>query len=255
MILLRRILPFLSPALLAVFFVALILDPLEWQQWTLLIGITAFLTVLMMTHWRILTSDFWAMLFPVASLLTGGIGMLFFADFAALQWSIAGVLVFLFALYTENMFVFYYQPQKYTVLSLPNLSFFINVFGTFGLFSFAFALHLINIVPMWLILVVGSTHALFFMMHVLWSYKLFNAKNIPVLIAMSILIAQLIWVIQYWPVSFFVDGLLIAMAFFMISSIMQLSLRSVLEKKLVWQYLGISSLGVIAVLLTTKWIV
>lgn len=255
MILLRRILPFLSPALLAIFFVWLILDPVEWRTWTAAIAATAFLTILLMTHWRILSADFWAMLFPIAGLLIGGTGVLFFADFPELQWGIAGMLVFLFALYTENMFVFYYQPQKYTVLSLPNLSFFINVFAAFGLFSFGYALNLINIAPAWVVALIGAVYSLLFIMHVMWSYKLLHKRYLNVIVIMSVLIAQLIWTLQFWPVSFYVNGVIVAVAFFLVASLVQLALRNVLEKKLIWQYIGMSTVGVAAVLLTTRWFV
>lgn len=253
MILLRRILPFLVPTIIALLMSRLIIDPTEWRSIVISIAAVILVSIILMTQWHILSSDFWGMLFPLFSFFLGGIGLLFFVNIPELQWIMSAVLVLLCALYIENVFVFYYQPQKYTVLSLPNLSFFLNIFTAFTLFSFVYALELINLTSLWHILLVATLFSFFFFLHLLWSYKLLQKKNLSLLFIGTVIMVECIGVLQLWPVAYYVKGVIIAIIFFLFGSCMQLALRQLLAKKIILQYTLMCALSLLAVLLTARW--
>ncbi|MFC1598356.1 hypothetical protein ACFL2M_02370, partial [Patescibacteria group bacterium] len=135
MVLRRRILPVAGAVALAALYSGLILRPLEWRGWAIAIGVFVFVSLFFLMKWKWESLDFWYMLFPMAALTIGGTGLLFFLDKPLYQWLFAAILVVVYGVYTENVFIYYYQPQKYTNLSLPNLSFYMNTFASFTLFA------------------------------------------------------------------------------------------------------------------------
>lgn len=205
MILARRILPFVAPIGLALCYVAMFAFSQYWLTW-LIISLAFVLVVAgFMLQWKLLTVRFWMTVFPIITLLVGGTGLLFFLPSVALQWGLAAFLVIMYGLYLEDVFTLNYQQYKYTSLSLPNIAFFMNTFAGFCLFACGFALHVIGLVPVWLITVTAFCFSSAMMFHVFWSHNIWDRKHVTTVLMLSVLVTELVWVLQFWPTAFFCE--------------------------------------------------
>lgn len=251
--LLRRFSPFLGSLLLAACYSGLLLRILEWKGWVIGIGIVTILVPLFLLAWKWKSASFWFALFPILAFITGGTGLIFFLDKPFYQWLFALLLVVIFAVYSENLYTFHHQPHKYTTLSLPNLSFYIGTFTGFSLFAFLFALNLIRIIPVWVIVLAAFVYTVGMLMHMLRSYNIWHIQHSAAVAFIALLAAEAVWVLQYWPTAFFINGIIVAVLLYSIPSLLRLKLRDTLTKRAVFQYVVVSLLAIAGVLSTSQW--
>jgi hypothetical protein len=253
MVLLRRILPFVGSLFLAALYCGLLLDPTDWRIWVGGIAAVTLLSVGYLLRWKLFAVEFWAALLPLVLVISGGTGMFFFLDTPMYQWLFAGFLVALYGIYVENLFSFHYQPQKYAKLSLPTLSFYLNLFGTFTLFAAAYALELINVIPPWANVLLAIGLGLSVTVHLLRGHKLWGNNQWGIAFFVALLLGELTWAMQYWPTAYYVNGIVVAVVLYALVSLVLLKLRDTLSKKAVVQYVAVSALALLAVLGTSQW--
>lgn len=253
MVLLRRILPFLSPVLLGGCSIGMMLYPELWQVWVIVVVLLVLFTVGYMVQWKFRTSQLWISLFTTMTLALGGIGFLIFVERQFYQWLTIISVVVLYGLYIENLFIFYYLPRKATHFSLPNMSFFIMIIGGFLLFSFAFAMQLIRLIPFWCIVLLGMIYSMSMMYVLLQSYTVWKKEQFPILLAVGFLLGELVVVLQFWPTSYFVNGMIVAILLYCVPSLIQLDIRHLLTRKTLFRYLAVSAAAFIVILSTSQW--
>ncbi len=253
MILARRVVPFFGIVLVAGSYTGLLLNPERWQLWSAIILLWVLGSVLFLLHWRPLSLAFWAALMPLAVLLCGGTGVLFFLDVAVSRWIFAVVLVLLYGVYTETLFVYHYQPQLYTNLSLPRLSLYLITIGSVCLFSFFWALHLIGALSVWLLVVLAMVIMAAIMLHILYSYQLWSDENLVLVLLTALLFGEVAWVLQYWPAAFYVNGMVMGLVVYLVPSIVLMQLRGALNRRVLWRYAMMSIIALVLILTTTQW--
>lgn len=253
MVIIRRITPFLGALLLAGLFSALLLQQQLWQWWVAGIAAVTVGSMLYMHRWNVFSVSFWTGLLPVAAFTAGGVGLLFFLDRPVYQWTFAAVCVVVYMVYAENVFTFHYQQQRYTSLSLPQMSLYLYTIAGFSLFSFFYALHLIRAMPLWGIIVAGVVFPTIMMLQLMRGYKVWEPGQIASVILIALVITELVWVLQFWPTSYYINGTIIAVALYCIPSLFLLKLRDTLTRRTVVQYLVISVAALASVLSTTQW--
>lgn len=253
MILARRVIPFFAPLGLALCYIAILLSPQYWLQWGIVS--TAFVVVVagFMLQWKVWTLRFWMTVFPMVMLLVGGTGLLLFLQSPLMQYSLAAFLVIMYGLYLEDVFTLNYQQYKYTSLSLPNIAFFMNTFAGFCLFACGYALHLIGLVPVWLITVSAFCFSCAMMFHVFWSHNIWDRKHVITVFMLSLMVTEFVWVLQFWPTAFFVNGLLIAIILYSVPSIVQLHIRNALSRQALIRYVSIAVITIVSVVATSQW--
>ncbi|MBI2410316.1 MAG: hypothetical protein HYV32_00270 [Candidatus Kerfeldbacteria bacterium] len=254
MILLRRIIPFCASLYLIALFFGLFLRGYEWRVWVAQMAALIILSIGSMVEWKFRSKDFWLLAFPLVSLLAGGVGLLFFLNTTLTIVILASALVIAFGVYLESVFTYRYQPQKYTQLSLPNISLFINTFSGFSIFATAYAVNLINLLPDWAIPLIAFGFTLAMMIHIFWGYKIEYRPYIGTIFLVALLMAELTWVLHFWPTTFFVNGIIMAIALYSVPSLIHLRLREILTKQLVIQYSIVSLLAILFVMMTSQWI-
>ena len=253
MILARRILPFISPLILIALLSGVLFQPMQWAYWTASIAIVVVLTMGFMVSWKFRSADFWGILFPVFTLLAGGIGSLFFVNSLTLRVVYGLLLVTLFGVYIEDVFIYRFQQHRYTQLSLPNLSFFISTLGALTLFSFMFALRLIGILSVWQITATAVIFGVTFMIHVLWSYQVWHPRYAAYALLTGLLVGELAWVLQFWPTALFVNGTIMAVLIYVFPSLIQMRLRDTITRASVTRYIIVCVVTLVAVLTTSQW--
>lgn len=252
MILLRRALPIVGPLFLIGMFSGLLFHPALWLWWMAGVGAILFFCIALMTKWALRSVNFWLSLFPPASLMIGSVGFLFFLNSIVAQIIFISVVIIFYGIYLEAVFIYYYQPQKYTNLSLSNLSFSVNVFSIFLLSSFGFALQLIRVVPIWILVLVSVIYTVGFMLHMLISYKIWNNNTKPV-VMVALLAAEMVWALHFLPTAYYVNGILMAIMLYCVPALIQYHLRDALTKRALWQTISISLIALIVVLSTSQW--
>ncbi len=253
MILARRILPFLGTAIVLLSYSWLLWRPASWVTALLVILVWVFFSTLFLAHWKWRSASFWASLFPIAAFLAGGSGMLFFVGSSLGRWIFIVVLAGVYAVYTETIFVYYYQPQLYTNLSLPRLSYYALTLGGFFSFSFLWALQLIGVFPVWMITVLAFLYTAAVMLHILRGYQLWEDQHLSLVILVSLLVAETVWVLQFWPTAFYINGLMTALVIYFVPSMAMMYLRDTLTKQVLFRYTVVSILVIVAVLATSQW--
>lgn len=253
MILLRRVLSLCAPLVLFGFLVLLQEKPHYWPWAGLGLGLTLSLSIAYMLPRGFHRGHFWMTLFPLCSLAVGTVGLLFFLTSSVARWAILLLFPLMVGVYLETLFTKHFQEQKYTQLSLPMVSFVLNIVGAFTLFAFLFGLHLIDVLPTWILVVVGLLFGMLHMAHQLWSYQVWNRHGVVVAIIVGALSAEVVWVLHFWPTAFFVNGTILGIIFYCIPSLIQLQLRQALSRPLLWRYVLVSVTASIVVLATSAW--
>lgn len=254
MILLRRIIPFAATVFMAACYVGLLLVIEEWRVWVGLIAASVIFSVLLMVKWKWNSADFWVTLYPALIWVGGGTGLLFFVDVVLYQWALVALITIVFGIYIENVFTFYYQPQKYTNLSLPNLSFYMMVLSTFFLFVFGFNLELINLLPFWILPIAVFIHSMTLMLLLMRGYNVAIREQLFAVFFFSIIITQGVWILQYWPTTAFVNGMIVLIMVYYLPSLLLMKARDAVQQRAVIQYSIISIILFLLTVLTSQWI-
>ncbi len=227
--------------------------PQLWRVWAIVMAIGVLTVAGFMMQWKFLTARFWMILFPIAMLLFGGTGLLFFLRSQLSQIGLIVFLVVMYGLYLEDVFILNYQNYKYSSLSLPNISFFINTFAGFCLFACGFALDLIGVVPMWLITLCAFFFSSAMMLHLFWSYNIWEKKHLLTVFMLALTVTELVWVLQFWPTAFFVNSMLIAIVLYCVPSIIQLHIRNALSRQSIIRYVALAVVMTVSVVTTSQW--
>jgi hypothetical protein len=155
--------------------------------------------------------------------------------------------------YLETIFVFYYQPQKYTILSLPTVNFFFSVFALCTLAISGSALQLIGVLPQWFCVIATGVIVFLLLMHLLWSYRIISRRAILAAFVVTVVFMELWWALHYWPVTFWVQGFVAAAFFYMIAPLFQLTFRGIVTKAIIRQTISVGTVLLIVVLSTARW--
>lgn len=270
MILLRRLIPFIAPITLCVIYVGLWIAPLEWRWWVGASLATAIFSLMFLMQWRWRTKEYWALLFPLLGFLIGGTGVLLFLNSVWYQLLLVALMAILSGVYLENIFIFFYQPQRYSHLSIPNISFVLLILSLFTLFTAGFAMQFVGLLSRWLLLLnlpgqlaslisqgsltlIGFLLGAAVMTHMLWSYKLMSPAHRSVIWLFGLVCAELLWVLQLLPTAYFVNGMFATILCYGTLACLQLHLRQILTRQLIAQYVVISLVAIAIVFATSQW--
>lgn len=253
MILTRRILSFTAPVLFGVCFIGLIsaISGLWW--WVGALFVLACLTSGFLLQWHIFSARFFWITVPLLLLLLTSAGVIIVVPNEWIRLAYAVVAVAMSGVYIEDVFILYYQPQKYTQLSLPQFSLFLNVWSAYGIGLLMFATALLNIVDMWVMLLIAAVFGLYLGGHVLWSFALWKKELWFIPCVFALMLTELTWILLALPFSFVVTAFLLCIMVYILSTLTQLSYRNAFTFDTVVRPVVISLVGSVAILLTTQW--
>lgn len=253
MILARRVVPFVAPLFMAALLSGLFFRSQEWPTWFLSILALPIVAIGFMTEWKFRSVEFWNLLFPLFFVIVGGTSLIFFLNVTLYQLVVVIALVIVLGVYLESVFTYRYQPQKYATLSLPNMSSVINTFAGFALFTSAFALYFINRIPVWVLPIIAFAFSLAMMLHLFWGYKIQKQNQGMIIVIFPVIMAELIWVLHFWPTAFLVNGIIGAIVLYCVPSLIQLQSRDILTRRLLIQYIVVSLITILGVVATAQW--
>lgn len=253
MILARRILPFIGTLLMIAGYAGVIFQPLQWIEWLVALGVFALLSLLFMMRWRWNAVETWFAAFPILTLLIGGTGMLFFVEGLVLRCIAALALSIIYGVYMENLFTLHFQPSKYTSLSLPKMSLVLNVITAFFLFSTAFALQLIGLIPFWIISVIALLFGCIHMAYMLRGFNVAPEKHRGFVLFVGILFAESITAIGFLPTGFYVDGLFAAIMVYFLTTFSLMIARDAFTKRQYIEQVVLTAVMIAVLFATAQW--
>ena len=215
--------------------------------------ILLFLTLWQLTGRHLAQANFWRFaVTPVLFLLSG---WLFFIFSEATRWRhfyaliLAGfILVFFHAVY-----IYWHQRPRYQAHSLENMANYLNVLTVFLGFVGLFNLKIFLNFNFWGLLVVGAAGA------VLLTYQLLSLSGLslkqsgPALLVTAILLGELFGAVNFLPTSAYVNGLIIALFYYILTGLVRNWLLQIQERQVVIRYLFISVFTLIVILFSAKW--
>jgi len=252
---LNRLIPIIVPLIIFACLELFFLKPL-WIYFICLFLIT----ILGGATWKIIgkglitISARWFYLITPISFLTSGI---LFSLFLEQQWAkhfLALTISILTAVFLENIFIYIYQHEKYQKNSLENISNYLNLTSIFlfnsSLFGFLIFLNL----PLWQISLISLVIFFILTVQTIWVNKIkLEAAWLHILIICLILI-EIFWATSFLPTAFYVNGLIVANAFYFINNLFRLHLANAMNKKVIKRYALLCGLIIILTLITAQWI-
>lgn len=252
MIKFKQILPYLATVALIMFFESAIYYYLSWRWWMLGINISIILTVLIINNFHLNKETLGFILTPLV-LCNAVFGFLLFQENIIIKQTIIFVACFLSWIFLHNLSIFFYNAKAYFVYSLENISGFINLLALFFLYVSVFAFYILSVSRLrWLIaLIAVVTLALTWQTLRMNKVSGWRTRFLPWMNAL--MITEMFWVCHYWPTSFYVNGLLLIVVYYVIMNLGRLYFLDNLTKKHVIRYLAGSSIIIILILLTAQW--
>lgn len=195
--------------------------------------------------------NFWPFVVNFILLISGTIFFLIFIRNQSLKIIFIFFLSIFFLFLLEIIFRFIYEPRKYPVYSLENISFLFLLINSFLFFSFFFALR-----TFFNFSIIYSLIFLFFI--ICWNlYFLFRLIKIPLeriyFLFVSLIILELFYSFIFLPTAFYVNGLILTILLFLIVNLIIKNKENLLTAEIIKKYLFFTSLALILTLLLAKW--
>lgn len=162
------------------------------------------------------------------------------------------ILSVILGIFLENLYIYHYQPAKYQKYSLANIA---NYFNLIIIFLFNASLFLLVIFlqfPFWLTIILNIFSTIILTYQIFWFSQLAFARTWPYVLGLSLISAELFWVLSFLPISVYNQALIITLVYYLTVGISRNQLLGIDEKKVIKRYLGIVLVCLIIILLTAK---
>ncbi len=196
----------------------------------------------------------WLYLLTPLSFLTSSVLFLMFLERPWARHLLALSLAIFCGVFLENIFIYIYQHAKYQAHSLENISNYLNLAAMFlfnaSLFGFSVFLN----VALWKLSLISLVFTFALTFQTIWINKI-NLRAAPLQIsAICLILFEIFWAVSFLPTAFYVNGLVIAISFYLMNNLMRLHLLGNLNKKIIRRYLIICGFIIFIILLTAQWV-
>lgn len=155
--------------------------------------------------------------------------------------------------FLENIFIYIYQHEKYQINSLENVSNYLNLISMFLFTSSFFGLSVFLNVALWQLSLVSFAITFALTFQTIWVNKINVRAALLQIFVICLILFELFWTVSFLPTAFYVNGLIIAISFYMMNNLMRLHLKNNLNNKIIRRYFILCGLVIFFVLLTARW--
>ncbi|HUT22101.1 MAG TPA: hypothetical protein VMX18_01680 [Candidatus Bipolaricaulota bacterium] len=216
-------------------------------------AVLVFFALLMFNRWK-LRPGFWGL---VISPLIYVISSISFSLFLNKGWTLhlfavfSGIVLFL---YLGRILDFKFYPARYQPYSLENFSWYLNILTVFLFCSFVYAMVVfLKINSLFLALTVLLVSCLL-TYQLFWVNKIKFSDGRIFVFSISFILVELFGALYYLPTSYFVNGLVMTIAFYLMTGLARFFLLGSLDKKRIINFVIISAVCFAVILLTAQWI-
>ncbi len=190
---------------------------------------------------------------PLAFLASGTLYLLFIESILA-KHILAAALAIFCGVFLENIFVYIYQHEKYQANSLENVSNYLNLASMFLFNSSLFGFSLFLNIALWKLSLIAFAFTFILTFQTIWINKI-NVKAAWLhIFVICLILFELFWAASFLPTSFYVNGLVIAISFYLMNNLTRLHLLGNLNRKIIRRYFILCGLIIFFVLLTAQWV-
>lgn len=210
-----------------------------------------FLSLYYLNGRRFFRKNFWLQFLLAALLLLSGFTFLYFLETAFIKQILIILLAFSYWLFLKNVNLIVFSSEAGE--GEKNFINYLCLVISFLSYSSLFALRIfLSIRIIWLELIVLPI-ILLLLAEVFLAYDIGIKKNILFIGVISLIILELFWANTNLPTNFFVNGIFLAVAYYLAVNLSRHQISNSLSKKLLVRYLTVGSLMLIFVLATAQW--
>jgi hypothetical protein len=164
------------------------------------------------------------------------------------------VVALLLYLFLQQILNYFYFSLKYQPYTLESFSFYINIVSIFFVATTLYGAIMFLQYNRFVIAGIGLFIFGLSVYQILWVNKISWMKSNLFLFAIPLTLAELFIAISYLPTTYLVDGVVVAIFFYMMIGLTRLFLLEQLNKKNVAVQLAFGALALAVVLATASWI-
>jgi len=253
MFLLNKLLQFLTPLSLLIIFEILIYK----EKWLWIISPIVVVLVIL-TLWsfnrRKINIEFFSFLISPFIYVTSCIAFVLFVEENLFYHAFAvAASIFLF-IYLGRILDYKFYPKRYQPYSLENFSWYLNLIISFVFFSFIYALIIFIKVKMIYLVVPVLAVSMLLAYQLFWVNKIkFRESNVFVF-TIAVVLVELFSAIYYLPTSFFINALILTVAFYLMTGLSRYFLLGNLNRKKIINFIIVSAVCLVAILATAQWV-
>lgn len=255
MIIVNRFIPFLCSLLIFASYEIFFKRPF-WIYWLFPILIVAVASLI----WKLIGKGLktviarWNFLIVPLFLMTGGLFFILFLEHQIIRHFLVFLVAVLLWLYSEAIFIYIYQHEKYQVNSLENISSYINLISALFFYSGFFGLLIFLNISIWLVVLLVLLVTVFLSYQTMWVNKIIFGKSLLYILIIGLVLCELAWVLSFLPINFYVSGVFLSVIYYLLSGISRFHLLGTLDVKVIRRHLIISLIMLILILGTTRWV-
>lgn len=253
MIILKRFTPYWTTAVIALCLWLGFFQPNAWK-WVL-IGLCIIPIVQVVIYhqpkWRL---EYLGFSTPMLVLLLSTYCFVLMQESVALKYVSVGMAVILFFLFTKNIAIFLYQPAKYIPYSLENISIYSNMVASFFLYISIFTFFILGVGRLRYALLAALVGTAIVVWQTFWIQKISWNRSKWYVAIISLVALEMVWVLHFWPVSYFTSGLLLTIGLYMLLHLARNYVSETLTRQRTIRYILIASITSTVLLLTSQWI-
>ncbi len=253
MIILKRFTPYWTTAVITTCLFAGFIYPDAWR-WVLAgLIIVPLLQVVIYKQpkWRL---EYIGFSTPMLVLVLSTYAFALMQENIVLTYVSVAIAIILFFLFTKNLAIFLYQPAKYIPYSLEHISTYSNVVASFFLYISIFTFFILGVGRLRYMLLAGFIGTMLVVWQTFWIQKIAWKRSRWYAVIIALVAVEAIWVVHFWPVSYFTSGLLLTIGLYMLLHLARHYVSETLSRQRTIRYILIASITSIVLLLTTQWI-
>ncbi|MFA6475358.1 MAG: hypothetical protein WCV88_04130 [Patescibacteria group bacterium] len=253
MLIFQRFTPYWTTGVVMLCLALLVKYPQGWLAYLVIVILVPISAIMIMRQprWRF---EYIGLSVPMILLVVGGYTFLLIQSTLWLQ--VAAVLCtgIFFFLFEKNLAVWLFQPNKYIPFSMEHISIYCNVVASFYTYVSLFMFSILRLTQLRYIFIATLLVTTALVGQTFWIQKIPWVKAKWFVLVITVVMTQLVVVLYYWPVSFFVTGIIMTLLLYVLLHLSRHHLTETLTKQLVWRYLLTCGLGLILLLATAQWL-
>lgn len=254
MILILRILPIISAAVVGIAFWFATAFPAAalWGFALALVVVAA--TAARLTEGRRREFAFWHFLLtPTLFLLSAALAFLFLED-GRISTALAVLTTLLVLAFLEHIFLYFHQQARYRVLSLERISLLLHVCTHLLLVSVLYGLLLLVHTPLWLLVPAYFLLAVFLCGSMLWVTKVSRDRAFPYAGSMAILLTELFVAISFLPSGHVTNAALLSVFLYAFFGLCRAQFVGSLTRPIMLRYLALCVALLLILILSSSWV-
>lgn len=210
-----------------------------------------FVIVVKQPQWRI---EYFGFSISMIVLLLSSYIFILIQESVFLNYTIFGLTLILFFLFTKNLIVFLYNPAKYIPYSLEHISTYSNIVTSFFIYVSVFTFFVLGAGRMRYIMLATLLGTALVVWQTFWIQKIPWKRARWYLAVITMVMVEGVWALHFWPVSYLVSGLLLTIFLYILLHLSRLYVTDSLTRKRLTRYLLTAGITVTALLVTARWI-